>query len=135
MFLPLKRLVSRGRAWMRRPDIGREIEEELQFHLEMRARENVALGMTEEEARADAARRFGDYERIREACLEVKDHQSARRGAVLPLVLTCINVALCICSMGNPSPVFIKLTTSLLAVVIGWLAFSIVQQVRRVTLD
>jgi predicted permease len=37
----------------------REIREELEFHLEMRTRDNIAAGMTPAEARADAERRFG----------------------------------------------------------------------------
>jgi len=48
-----------------------EIEEELRFHLDMRAHDNLAAGMTPEEARADAIRRFGDYENVKEACREI----------------------------------------------------------------
>jgi len=48
-----------------------EIEEELRFHLDMRAHDNLSAGMTPEEARADAVRRFGDYEIVKEACREI----------------------------------------------------------------
>jgi hypothetical protein len=48
-----------------------EIEEELRFHLDMRAHDNLAAGMTKEEAHVDALRRFGDYENIKEACREI----------------------------------------------------------------
>jgi putative ABC transport system permease protein len=42
-----------------RRDLNAEIDEELQFHLEARIRDNLAAGMTAEEARRDALRRFG----------------------------------------------------------------------------
>lgn len=45
-----------------------EIEEELRFHLEMRAKENLAAGMSAAEAEADAQQRFGDYEAVKTQC-------------------------------------------------------------------
>lgn len=48
-----------------------EIEEELRFHIEMRTRDNIAAGMTPEEAKADALRRFGDFERVSDECREI----------------------------------------------------------------
>ena len=45
-------------------DPGREVEEELAFYLEERAREFEARGMSPEEARAAAERAFGDRARI-----------------------------------------------------------------------
>ncbi len=48
-----------------------ELDEELQFHLSMRARDNVSEGMSPEEAQRDARRRFGNLtlqkERTRDA--------------------------------------------------------------------
>ena len=53
-------------SWMRRfanvfrgRRVDAEVEEELRFHLEARAHENQAAGMSPTEARQDAARRFG----------------------------------------------------------------------------
>ena len=37
-----------------------QIDEELEFHLAARARDNIAAGMKPEEAREDARRRFGN---------------------------------------------------------------------------
>ena len=54
----------------------REIEEELRFHIEMRTRENVGQGMPPEQAAADALRRFGDYQRVRGLCHQVKEEES-----------------------------------------------------------
>ena len=45
-----------------------EIREELQFHLEMRTLDNVATGMSAEEAILDARTRFGDFEQNYRAC-------------------------------------------------------------------
>ena len=42
-------------------EIEQEILDELEFHVEMRARDNVNLGMTPDEARQDALSRFGDF--------------------------------------------------------------------------
>ncbi len=49
-------------------EIDEEIQEELNFHLEMRTHDNLRLGMTQVEARAAAAERFGDFVRIRKTC-------------------------------------------------------------------
>ena len=48
-----------------------EIEEELRFHLDMRAHDNLASGMTSEEAHADAMRRFGNYEDVKAECHKI----------------------------------------------------------------
>jgi len=52
---------------LRRNDLDAEIDEELRFHLDARARDNVAAGMTDEEAQRDAIRRFGGPLQAREA--------------------------------------------------------------------
>lgn len=45
-----------------RPDA--DVDEEIAFHLEMRAQELIARGMSPDEARAEAHRRFGDRARV-----------------------------------------------------------------------
>ncbi|HET7746808.1 MAG TPA: ADOP family duplicated permease, partial [Vicinamibacteria bacterium] len=62
----------------RRAAVAREVDEELQLHLEMRAEELVARGMTAEEARAEALRRFGDLEYTRRYCREQDIGKEAR---------------------------------------------------------
>ena len=49
----------------------RELDEELAFHLEMRARELMAKGLSPEAARAEARRQFGDLEDARRYCHQV----------------------------------------------------------------
>jgi hypothetical protein len=53
------------------PTPGAEVEEELAFHLEERARELESRGLSPEEARAAARERLGDLERVKEECTEL----------------------------------------------------------------
>jgi predicted permease len=48
-----------------------ELDEELEFHLEARARDNIAAGMTPEAARLDARRRFGNRTLAKERTTEM----------------------------------------------------------------
>ena len=56
---------------------GREVEEELRYHIEMRARDNIAAGMSPEDAAADAMRRFGDFDQIQSVCEEIRKERLA----------------------------------------------------------
>jgi hypothetical protein len=49
-------------------EVKREIDEELRFHLEQRAADNMAAGMSPEEARYAAQRQFGHLDGIKETC-------------------------------------------------------------------
>jgi putative ABC transport system permease protein len=55
----------RGSMGRTRGDIGRDIEDELRFHLDARTEALVAQGLSMEEARAQALREFGDIEDAR----------------------------------------------------------------------
>ncbi|HEX5707554.1 MAG TPA: ABC transporter permease, partial [Pyrinomonadaceae bacterium] len=68
----LRSLWRRARALRHGEEIEREIEEELRFHIEMRTEENLRAGMTPDEARRDAERRFGNRTRVRERGYEVR---------------------------------------------------------------
>jgi hypothetical protein len=50
----------------------REVDEELQFHIERQTEANLAAGMTPEEARRRAVIAFGGVEGAREACSEAR---------------------------------------------------------------
>jgi predicted permease len=52
--------LTRLRGMLQSQKLDRDLDEELNAHLEMRARDNIASGMTAEEARHDARRRFGN---------------------------------------------------------------------------
>ena len=60
----------RGRRFWN-PPVEREVDSELAFHLEMRVRELIEQGMTPNDARAAAVKRFGDVDHITEACRDL----------------------------------------------------------------
>src|SRR6266545_4515246 len=63
----LSQLWRRLLFYARRDQFDRELEEEMQFHLEMKAEENVAAGVSPEEARYAAQRQFGNQTLLWEA--------------------------------------------------------------------
>ena len=60
------------------PAVEREVEEELAFHVDMRVRELVARGWTEDDARREAVARFGDIERVKGDCRTLGKGRDAR---------------------------------------------------------
>jgi putative ABC transport system permease protein len=56
----------RSRIW--RVSVDDEVDAELEFHVEMRAREYAAHGMNAADARDAAIRRFGDINRVNDTC-------------------------------------------------------------------
>src|SRR3954463_5928064 len=67
--------MSRASAWqrvlparLRRGAVAGQVDDELAFHLAMRAEEYEARGLTPEAARAEALRRIGDLEQVRGTC-------------------------------------------------------------------
>ena len=67
-----KVFLDRLRALFDGDAVHREIDEEVQFHIEMRTEEYVRKGMSPEEARREAERRFGRLTRIKEMGYEVR---------------------------------------------------------------
>jgi len=65
----------------------REVDEELEFHLERQVEANVAAGMTPQEARRQAAIAFGGVERAREEC------RAARPGYRMETLLQDVRYA------------------------------------------
>src|SRR3954471_15737559 len=63
---------TRLRGLLRRESVEREMEEELRFHLRMRAEENVRRGMAPDEAERAALKSFGQLGRVKEYCRDVK---------------------------------------------------------------
>ena len=54
-----------------------EIEEELRFHIEMSTQNKIAMGMSPEAAYLDAVQCFGDFEHIKQSCLEIERERRA----------------------------------------------------------
>ena len=59
----------RSRVW--RGTVEDEVDAELEFHVDMRARELEARGMSPGDAREAAVRRFGDIERVNATCRSI----------------------------------------------------------------
>jgi hypothetical protein len=58
-------------AWRHPDEIAREVEAELRFHIEMRTRANIEIGMRPDEAQLAARQRFGDFDRVKTRCCEI----------------------------------------------------------------
>ena len=64
-------LRQRLRFLFHRAEYERSLDDSIRFHLEMRTRENIESGMTPEEARRAALRRFGNVGLLKEAMREM----------------------------------------------------------------
>jgi putative ABC transport system permease protein len=64
----LSRLAFGARALARRTDMERDLDDEMQFHLEMEAGQRARHGMDPAAARAKALRDFGGVDRTKDAC-------------------------------------------------------------------
>src|SRR6266542_2735942 len=62
----------RLRSLLRRAQVEQELDEELRYHLERQVEENIAKGMTPEEARYAALRAMGGVERRKEECRDMR---------------------------------------------------------------
>src|SRR5215471_15754819 len=65
-------LLLRLRSLFRLPVVEKELRDELQFHLEQQIAENLAAGMSTEEARFAARRAIGETEQIKEECRDMR---------------------------------------------------------------
>lgn len=56
---------------LNRPKLEHEVEDELHFHLELLTEEYMRQGMTFEDARREALKRFGNIELLKKQCVEI----------------------------------------------------------------
>jgi len=68
----LEKLRLRARSLFRRTRVERELDDELGFHLERQIAENLAAGMSAQEASYAARRSVGGVEQIKEECREMR---------------------------------------------------------------
>ena len=76
MKFPLARVLERFYPQQR---TALDIEEELLFHVEMLERKYIQLGMSAEEARTAALRRFGNLDRVKRQCVTISKRTSRLR--------------------------------------------------------
>ena len=62
------RFIRRLRALFRKEELNQQLSDEMAFHLEKQIEQNMAKGMTAEEARYAALRKFGGVEQVKEEC-------------------------------------------------------------------
>ena len=70
------------RSWLWKPSVSEEVDGEFAFHLEMRTREYVMRGLSADDARAEALRKFGDVGRANATCRRIgreRDRHMRRR--------------------------------------------------------
>ena len=81
-------------------EIEREIEEELRFHLDLLTQARLQH-MTLEGAKDAALKRFGNFERIKEQCVEIsrRNHPSVRAFKFVLLIVFLVGVLLCVLSV------------------------------------
>ena len=72
-----------ARFW--RADVTADVDVELRSHLELRIEDNLARGLSPDEARREAMERFGDVDRVRAACRTIGHEQerAMRRAATV----------------------------------------------------
>jgi predicted permease len=68
----LRSIFHRLRSVVQRGPVKQDIDEELRFHIEQRTAENIAAGMSPEDATKEARKRFGNVQSVREECREVR---------------------------------------------------------------
>src|SRR5205823_7082823 len=65
-----------------RPSVERDVDAEIDFHLQMRLDELIARGLSPDEARREATRLFGDLDRVREGLTAIdRDRVGRERRA------------------------------------------------------
>ena len=91
---------------LQHPDeIADEVESELRFHVQMRTRANIEEGMTPEAAQFAAEQSFGDFNRVKDSCCEIKrgfpfDLNRLRMG--LYIFIACIAGGVALVSINLP---------------------------------
>ena len=68
----VKATVRSLRAWQHADEIADEVDAELRFHVQMRTQANIKEGMSPDEAQLAAQQSFGDFDRIKLSCCEIK---------------------------------------------------------------
>ena len=96
-------------AWQHPDEIAEEVEAELRFHVQMRTHANIEKGMTPDEAQLAARQSFGDFDRIKVSCCEIKrgfpfNSKALRMGLYIAIAGLAGGVALVAVNLPHHSP-------------------------------
>jgi len=108
-------------AWRHPDEIAREVETELRFHIEMRARANVDGGMNPDEAQRAALRSFGDFRQFKTECCEISrslpfDSTPLRMGLHIAIASLAGAAALWAANTPHKSPISVLWQLGFIAV-------------------
>jgi hypothetical protein len=120
-------------AWRRPDEMVREVETELRFHIEMRTRANVEQGMGPDDAQRAALQSFGDFERVRNNCCEIRqslpfDSTPLRMGLHITIAVLAGLAALW--AVNVPHHSFTGLMRQLIAIAVLTYLFIVVRRAR-----
>jgi len=79
----IRRFRNRFRALFAKRKLDAEMDEEMRSHIELQTQENIANGMSPEEARYAALRQFGHTEGIKETCRDQREGIVGRQVSVV----------------------------------------------------
>ena len=124
------RLIS---AWRCPDEMVREVETELRFHIEMRTRANIEQGMRPDDAQRAALQSFGDFERIRNNCCEIRrslpfDSTPLKMGLHITIAVLAGLVALW--AVNVPHHSFTGVMRQLIAIAVLTYLFIVVRRAR-----
>ncbi len=121
-------------AWRHPDPIAREVEAELRFHIEMRARANIEGGMKPDEAQLAALQSFGDFHRFKTECCEISrslsfDPMPIKMG--LHIALAALAGAVALWTVNVPHHSFVGIFRQLVAITILTCLFVFVRRNKR----
>jgi hypothetical protein len=96
-------------AWQHSDEIADEVDAELRFHMQMRTSANIEKGMTPGEAQLAASQSFGDFDRIKASCCEIKrgfpfDLKPIRMGLYIAMACLAGGGALVVVNLPHHNP-------------------------------
>ena len=78
-----------------------EVEEELQFHIDMQSSDYESLGVTAEKSRVMAEKRFGNVEKIKDECVRISNRTTVLTWVLNAVFLTFLIVGLFVRLLGT----------------------------------
>src|SRR5215510_9239788 len=124
----VKATVNFIHAWQHPDEIADEVEAELRFHMQMRTRANIEKGMAPHEAAGAARQSFGDFDRIKTSCCEIKrgfpfDLKATKMG--LYIAIACLAGGAALIAVNLPHHTTFGVLWQLVAIAVLMRAFLI----------